>query len=99
MKVHNSGDKIPITGEGNHIKHNRNEGIPNKPNTGHNDPSDKVTITEFGANLQSLIGSLAQVSAIDIKRIEKIKAAIESGEFTIDKKSVAEKLVDSEQKL
>ncbi len=54
--------------------------------------SDVVTLTDLGARLQQLTDSVAQLPEVDKTRVAELKGAIESGNYRIDDKQVADKL-------
>ena len=57
---------------------------------------DSVEISALAGNLQKTLSSLEAVPEVDSAKVESIKAAIESGTYSIDVESVASKLVDFE---
>lgn len=54
--------------------------------------SDVVTLTDLGARLQQLTDSVAQLPEVDKARVAELKNAIESGNYRIDDRQVADKL-------
>lgn len=55
--------------------------------------ADTVNITSTGAKLQQVADAAANAPDIDVKRVEAIKRAIDSGTFEVDAKRVAEKMI------
>lgn len=58
-----------------------------------------VTLTDFASRLQQLSDSVAQVPEVDHTRVAELKKAIESGEYRVDDKQVADKMASFESLL
>lgn len=61
--------------------------------------SDVVTLTDLGSRLQSLTQSVADVPAVDSKRVEQFRQAIADGSYQVDADAVADKLANFEAML
>ncbi len=67
--------------------------------TSNNASVDAVTLTEASVKLQALEKNMASIPVIDESRVERIKNAIESGEYKVNSTRTAEKFVQLETKL
>lgn len=61
--------------------------------------SDVVTLTDLGSKLQALTQSVADVPAVDAKRVEQFRQAIADGSYQVDAEAVADKLANFEAML
>ncbi|MCC7123177.1 MAG: flagellar biosynthesis anti-sigma factor FlgM [Gammaproteobacteria bacterium] len=61
--------------------------------------SDVVTLTDLGSRLQALTQSVADVPAVDSKRVEQFRQAIADGSYQVDAEAVADKLATFESML
>jgi|LNFM01.1.fsa_nt_gb negative regulator of flagellin synthesis FlgM len=61
--------------------------------------SEVVKLTDLGSRLQALTQSVADVPAVDSKRVEQFRQAIADGSYQIDADAVAEKLSSFESML
>ncbi len=61
--------------------------------------SDVVTLTDLGGRLQALTQSVADVPAVDSKRVEFFRQAIADGTYQVDAAAVADKLANFESML
>jgi negative regulator of flagellin synthesis FlgM len=59
----------------------------------------EVKLTESAVQLAALEKALAQVPDVDLKRVEEVRAAIQSGEYKIDAQQIATKLMQLERAL
>lgn len=60
---------------------------------------DTVNITGKAQDIKRATDSIASAPAVDTKRVEALKAAIDSGQYTIDPDRVAKKLLQQEIQL
>ena len=58
--------------------------------------TDVVTITPSAAKLHAVEKSLESIPVVDQKRVEQLRNAIESGQYTVDAKRTAEKFLQFE---
>jgi len=61
--------------------------------------SEVVTLTDLGGRLQQLTQSVADVPAVDAKRVEQFRQAIADGSYQVDADAVADKLANFEAML
>ncbi len=61
--------------------------------------SEVVTLTDLGSRLQALTQSVADVPAVDAKRVEQFRQALADGSYQIDTDAVADKLANFEAML
>ncbi len=61
--------------------------------------SEVVTLTDLGGRLQQLMQSVADVPAVDGKRVEQFRQAIADGSYQVDADAVADKLANFEAML
>lgn len=61
--------------------------------------SEVVKLTDLGSRLQALTQSVADVPAVDGKRVEQFRQAIADGSYQVDAEAVAEKLSSFESML
>jgi negative regulator of flagellin synthesis FlgM len=61
--------------------------------------SEVVTLTDLGGRLQQLTQSVADVPAVDGKRVEQFRQAIADGSYQVDADAVADKLANFEAML
>lgn len=54
-----------------------------------------VTLSQRAADLQQLEAQLAAIPVVDRARVENIKQAIASGQYTINAENIADGLIDS----
>ncbi len=54
-----------------------------------------VTLSEFATRLRALETQLADIPTVDRARVEEIKQAIASGQYTINPENIADGLIDS----
>lgn len=58
--------------------------------------NDEVQLSSSAKNLQSLADKANSLPEINIERVERIKAALESGQYKIDDLVLADKILQSE---
>ena len=85
--VNVSGDKKPAVDSANQRQAQQ---IP------HKEAGDAVSITAVAASLNALENSLKNVSVVDVKRVEQIQMALESGNYAIHAQQVADKFLEFE---
>lgn len=61
--------------------------------------SDTVALTSSAKLLERLDKTLAELSAVDTKRIDAVRNAIENGEYTIDADKIAEAMMRFDREL
>ena len=61
--------------------------------------SDVVTLTDLAARLQRLTEAVAQLPDVDQARVAELKNSIESGDYRIDDRQIADKLTAFEAQL
>jgi len=61
--------------------------------------TDQVSITPSAAKLQAVEQKLASLPVVDEVRVDKLKSAVESGQYQIDTQRVAEKFLQFESNL
>ncbi len=54
---------------------------------------DTVSITSAGARLQQVAEAAANAPDVDVKRVQAVKQAIDSGTFEINANNIAEKMI------
>ena len=54
--------------------------------------TEVVTLTDLAARLQRLTDAVAQLPVVDQTRVAELKKSIDSGEYRIDDKQVADKV-------
>ncbi len=72
------------------------------PNTADKDEvlkSDQVQLTKTLESIETLSTALAEGGAVDKEKVEKIRAAIAAGEYSIDADRIARKFVELEKLL
>lgn len=58
--------------------------------------SDKVSLTDTAARLQALEAQLTQQSEVDNAKVDEVQTAIANGEYKVNPKSVADKMLNFE---
>lgn len=61
--------------------------------------SDKVSLTDTAARLKALEQQLTQQSDIDNSKVEEVQNAMSNGEYKVDPKRVADKMLNFEASL
>ena len=61
--------------------------------------TDQVSITPSAAKLQAVEQKIASLPVVDQARVDKLKSAVESGEYQIDTQRIAEKFLQFESEL
>ena len=60
---------------------------------------DAVSITDTAAKLKRIEASLAQQPEVDQSRVDAVRERVESGNYSVDPKKIAQKLLRLEQDL
>ena len=68
-------------------------------NTSQSGTTDDVQLSSEAKTLQSLSDKVKDLPEVNIERAEKIKAALENGEYKIDDLVLADKIVNAENLL
>ena len=55
--------------------------------------SEPVTLTKADSHLKNVAQELNNTSTVDAARIAKVQSAISNGEYTVDAKSIADKML------
>lgn len=61
--------------------------------------TESVTLSTLSSQLKSLEAKVAGTEVFDAKKVDEIKAAISSGQFTVDSDKVADGLITSVKEL
>jgi negative regulator of flagellin synthesis FlgM len=61
--------------------------------------SDTVELTSSAKLLERLDKTLAELSAVDATRIDAVRSAIESGDYSIDAEKIADAMIRFDQEL
>jgi len=56
------------------------------------DPTEVVTLTDLAARLQRLTEAVASVPVVDQAKVHALREAIESGQYRISERDIADKL-------
>lgn len=64
--------------------------------TGNPSTTDKVTLTDAATQLHKLAAAIANQPVVDTARVESVKQSILNGNFTINPRRVAEKMLSFE---
>lgn len=67
--------------------------------TGVNNTSDTVTLTDIAAKLQKLENGLSALPVVDTQRVEAVKRLIDQGSLKLDSARTAEKFIEFERQL
>jgi negative regulator of flagellin synthesis FlgM len=59
----------------------------------------EVKLTDSAMQLAALEKALAQVPDVDLKRVEEVRSALQSGDYKIDTQQIASKLMQLERAL
>ena len=61
--------------------------------------SDAVSLTDTVTRLKSIEARIQELPEVDRERVEELRRQIDAGEFTIDSKLIAQRIVQLEQAL
>lgn len=67
--------------------------------SGDSNSADQVKLSSSSLNIQQIEAEISKMPAVDDKTIDRIKTAIDSGEYKIDYQQLAGKMLDFEGKL
>lgn len=59
--------------------------------------TDSVSLSDRAQTLAKLEASLSELPDVDSEKVDRIRAAIVSGKYTVDSEAVAEKLLNQDQ--
>lgn len=93
------GGQSQRTSEGAQVQVARNEPTNAQQQTGRPSTVDTVSLTDTAARLRDLENSLAKLPVVDSQRVETLQKAIENGNYEVDARRTAEKLLGLEQAL
>lgn len=62
-------------------------------------PGAQVRLTDSAVQLAALEKALAQVPDVDMQRVSEIRAQLDAGEYTVDSRKIATKLLELELSL
>jgi len=62
-------------------------------------PGAQVRLTDSAVQLAALEKALAQVPDVDMRRVSEIRAQLDAGEYTVDSRKIATKLLELELSL
>ena len=62
------------------------------------DTRDLVEVSESALQLQRLQDTVKDLPSVDMNKVAEIKQAIQSGNYKIDADSIANKIIDSQEK-
>ena len=91
------GNKIEEAGSGNRVAPEKGPNDGAKSTAGAT--SDTVKLTSGAQLLERLEKSLQSLPTVDAQRVSEIKTAIESGDYEVDSKAIAEAMVRFERSL
>lgn len=60
---------------------------------------DSVSLTQAAQNLNNLTKKASESTGINQEKVDKIKKAVESGEYTVSSEKLAAKMIASENKI
>jgi negative regulator of flagellin synthesis FlgM len=61
--------------------------------------SDEISLTDTATRLKSIEARIAELPDVDRERVDEIRHQIESGEFRVDARLIAQRLAQLEQAL
>jgi len=90
-----AGNKVDNTGAGRKVSGDSgaSQGASQSPASA----SDTVELTSSAKLLERLEKTLASLPAVDSKRVEEVKTAIENGEYQIDADAIADAMIRLER--
>jgi negative regulator of flagellin synthesis FlgM len=92
-----TGNKVDNTGAGRKVS--GDSGTSQGASQAAAPTTDTVELTSSGKLLERLEKTLASLPAVDSKRVEEVKAAIENGEYEIDADAIADAMIRFERLL
>jgi len=93
------GNQSQRATEGSQVQVARSEPTAAQQQTGRPSTVDTVSLTDTAARLRKLENSLAELPVVDSQRVENIQKSIENGEYKVDAKRVAQKMLGFEREL
>ena len=90
------GDKI---GEAGSAKKVGSDAATGTSGDARQSQSDTVELTSSAKLLERLDKTLAELSAVDTRRIDAVRNAIENGDYTIDAEKIAEAMLRFDREL
>jgi negative regulator of flagellin synthesis FlgM len=72
---------------------NQNEAKISKQNDDSSSATDRVALTNTASHLKNIENQLNNTSAVDTARVAKVQSAISKGEYTVDAKRIADKML------
>ena len=93
------GNQSQRATEGAQVQVARSEPTAAQQQTGRPSTVDTVSLTDTAARLRKLENSLAELPVVDSQRVENIQKSIENGEYKVDAKRVAQKMLGFEREL
>ncbi|MGD2167573.1 MAG: flagellar biosynthesis anti-sigma factor FlgM [Gammaproteobacteria bacterium] len=63
------------------------------------DSSDAISLTDTATRLKSIEARIQELPEVDRERVEEIRRQIDAGEFLIDSKLIAQRIVQLERSL
>lgn len=91
------GNKVEEAGTGSRVTPEKGPADGAKPSTG--PTSDTVQLTSSAQLLERLEKSLRSLPAVDSQRVAEIRSAIESGDYEINSRAVADAMLRFERSL
>jgi len=88
-------DKISLYSQ-NKISQEKNTSLKNREKAPDISDSDKVELSNQGKLLNNLIETAKNQDIVRKEKVEELKDKISSGEYKIDAKQIAKKMVESE---
>lgn len=97
MKIDQMFPSHALTGRRNQTSNDSRPETATKGKTdAHATAGDRVTLTKGAHNLTGLINSANDMSEASIERVEKLRGAINSGNYQINSDKIARKIMESE---
>ncbi len=93
------GNQSQRATEGSQVQVARSEPTVPQQQTGRPSTVDTVSLTDTAARLRKLENSLAELPVVDSQRVETIQKSIENGDYKVDSKRVAQKMLGFEREL
>lgn len=93
----NAAVPVSTNGVGVDLQNTNTDKKPAAGQTGQ--PTDSVTITTSALTMQSAEQRMKDIPIVDKDRVERIRNAIESGEYSVDPAKIADKFVSLESSL
>lgn len=91
------GDKLGEAGSAKKV--GGNDAAVDKGTEARQSASDTVELTSSAKLLERLDKTLAELSAVDTRRIDAVRSAIESGDYVVDAEKIAEAMMRIDREL